>query len=70
MAISELATGDALHHHQLMARATRASLGMAIALLLLKLLAWYSSNAVAMLASAVDSGLDALASGVTLVVVR
>lgn len=57
-------------HPQMMARATRASLAVAATLLLIKLGTWYASQAVAMLASAVDSGLDALASAVTLLVVR
>lgn len=64
------AAAELIGHHQLMARATRASLSVALALLALKLLAWQASGAVAMLASAVDSGLDAMASGVTLLVVR
>lgn len=56
--------------HRMMGLATRASLGVAAVLLTLKVFAWLSGGSVAMLASAVDSGLDALASGVTLIVVR
>ena len=56
--------------HRMMALATRGSLAVAVALLGLKAYAWNSSGSVAMLASAVDSSLDALASAVTLVVVR
>lgn len=70
MATAEANAAELQRHHQLMARATRASLAVAVVLLLLKVFAWLTSDAVAMLASAVDSGLDALASGVTLVVVR
>ncbi len=63
-------SAELANSHRMMGLATRASLGMALVLLALKLYAWVSSGSVAMLASAVDSGLDALASGVTLVVVR
>lgn len=56
--------------HRMMAMATRASLTVAVLLLGLKVFAWVRSDSVAMLASAVDSGLDAVASAVTLVVVR
>lgn len=56
--------------HRLMGLATRASLAVAVVLLALKVFAWLSGGSVAMLASAVDSGLDALASAVTLLVVR
>ncbi len=55
-------TSDADHQQILMRRATQASLAVAVALLALKLVAWHQTGSVAMLASATDSVLDALAS--------
>jgi ferrous-iron efflux pump FieF len=48
-----------------MRRVTRVSLATALTLTGLKLLAWHFSGSVSLLASAIDSGLDAVASGLT-----
>lgn len=55
---------------QLMRRATQASLAVAVGLLCTKLAAWQLTDSVAMLASAADSTLDALASGVAMLAVH
>lgn len=55
---------------RLMRRATQASLAVAVGLLVTKLVAWRLTDSVAMLASATDSVLDALASGVAMMAVH
>ncbi len=54
----------------LMRRATQASLAVATGLLVTKLAAWHLTDSVAMLASAADSTLDALASAVAMLAVH
>ncbi|MCB1675685.1 MAG: cation diffusion facilitator family transporter [Halioglobus sp.] len=54
----------------LLRRATCASLAVAVALIVLKALAWLSSDSVSLMASLIDSSLDALASLVNLLAVR
>ena len=56
--------------HALLRRATRASLAVALALIVLKAGAWWWTGAVSLLASLIDSTTDALASAVTLVAVH
>ncbi len=51
-------------------RAALASVTVAVTLIALKAIAWWLSGAVAMLGSLMDSGLDLLASAVTLVAIR
>lgn len=53
-----------------MRRATQVSFGVAVALLTVKLVAWQVTASVAMLASATDSVLDALASAVAMLAVH
>jgi len=55
---------------RLMRRATMASVAVALLLIGIKLVAWVMTGSVSMLASLVDSGLDAAASLVTLLAVR
>lgn len=55
---------------RLMRRATMASVAVALVLIGIKLVAWVMTGSVSMLASLVDSGLDAAASLVTLLAVR
>lgn len=55
---------------RLMRRATVASVAVATSLIAVKAVAWVMTGSVAMLASLVDSGLDAAASLVTLLAVR
>ncbi len=55
---------------RLMRRATAASVTVAVILIAVKAVAWVLTGSVAMLASLVDSGLDAAASLVTLLAVR
>jgi ferrous-iron efflux pump FieF len=61
------------HHHERSRLATRAAIAsVAVALLLLALKAWaaYSTHSMAMLGSLADTGLDVIASLVTLAGVR
>ncbi|WP_147385506.1 cation diffusion facilitator family transporter [Oleomonas cavernae] len=55
---------------RLMRRATMASVAVAVVLIGIKAVAWIMTGSVSMLASLVDSGLDAAASLVTLLAVR
>lgn len=55
--------------HRLMRISTYASVSVAASLVALKLLAWLLSDSVAMLSSLIDSGLDTVASLVTLIAV-
>lgn len=61
---------DLPHKEKLMRQATQASLAVAVGLLVLKLGAWHLTGSVAMLASATDSVLDALASAVAMLAVH
>lgn len=56
---------DATQQHALMRQATRASLIVAVALLVLKLVAWQWTGSVSLLASLLDSAVDATASAIT-----
>lgn len=67
---AESAGVSAAARDRFMRLATYASVAVASTLILLKGAAYYKTGSVAMLASLVDSGLDLLASGVTLVAVR
>jgi cation diffusion facilitator family transporter len=62
--------GHTHHPGDLTQRAAFASVGVAIVLITIKALAWFSSGSVAMLSSLTDSGLDFFASLVTLFAVR
>lgn len=55
---------------RLMRRATSAAIGVSVFLILIKVAAWIATGSVAMLASLVDSLLDAVASGVNFIAVR
>jgi ferrous-iron efflux pump FieF len=61
---------DIAQQHALMRLATRASLAVALGLLVIKLFAWHWTGSVSLLASLLDSAVDATASGVTLVAVH
>jgi ferrous-iron efflux pump FieF len=61
---------DPAHSARLMRRATYASISVAILLILAKTVAWGLSGSVSMLATLIDSTLDALASLVNLLAVR
>lgn len=63
-------TTDPAEKARLMRRATYASFAVALLLIIAKLSAWLASDSVALLASLVDSLLDALASLVNLLAVR
>jgi ferrous-iron efflux pump FieF len=67
---SKTATLDPAQSAVLMRRATYASTGVAITLILAKAGAWGVSGSVSMLATLIDSALDALASLVNLLAVR
>ena len=58
------------HAAQLMRAATYASTSVALVLIVLKLYAWSQSNSISLLATLVDSCLDALASVINLLAVR
>jgi len=60
----------ALEKHTLMRTATRASLSVAILLLVVKVVVWRVSGSVSLLASVLDSAMDALASAVNLLAVH
>lgn len=59
-----------LSDRSLLHLATNAAVGVAVALIAIKLFAWTRTNSVSMLSSLVDSLLDAVASGVNLLAVR
>lgn len=65
-----MATSGLADQQRMMRTATRASLAVASGLLLLKVVAWRYTGSVAMLASATDSLLDALASTVAMLAVH
>lgn len=56
--------------HDLMRTATRASLAVALLLLVVKCIVWRVSGSVSLLASLLDSAMDALASGLNLLAVH
>lgn len=64
------AAGRGNDNHRLMRRATLAAVGTAAVLVVVKLFAWMFTGSLALLASLVDSGLDAAASLVSLMAVR
>ena len=61
---------DPVQSARLMRRATYASTSVAVVLILAKALAWNLSDSMSMLATLIDSSLDALASLVNLLAVR
>ncbi len=70
MALAPHLTPEILAQQLMMRKATRASLAVAVGLIVLKAAAWWWTDAVSLLASLLDSTTDALASGVTLVAVH
>ncbi|MFA5120294.1 cation diffusion facilitator family transporter [Zavarzinia sp.] len=62
--------GDLAEAARLMHRATVASVGVAITLIIIKTVAFFMSGSVAMMSSLIDSTLDALASLATMLAVR
>jgi ferrous-iron efflux pump FieF len=70
MAVSPTLSPEVLAQQMMMRKATRASLAVALGLIVLKAAAWWWTDAVSLLASLLDSTTDALASGVTLVAVH
>ncbi len=61
---------EAAQQHALMRQATRASVAVAVALLALKSVTWWWTDSVSVLASLLDSAVDATASAVTMVAVH
>ncbi len=61
---------ERLRHVRLVRSAGIASVSVALALVMLKLWAWLATGSIAMLGSLADSGLDLLASTMTLIAVR
>lgn len=70
MTVAAPLSPEILAQQLLMRKATRASLAVALGLIVLKAVAWWWTDAVSLLASLLDSTTDALASGVTLVAVH
>ena len=70
MSLAPQLTPEVIAQQLMMRRATRASLSVAVSLIVIKFAAWYWTDAVSLLASLLDSTTDALASGVTLVAVH
>lgn len=70
MALGTTVSREVLAQQLMMRQATRASLAVALGLIVLKALAWWWTGSVSLLASLLDSSTDALASGVTLIAVH
>lgn len=70
MSLPDAAAGESLHAARLLKLATTASLGTACLLIAVKFAAWAYTDAVSVLASLVDSLIDAVASLITLAAVR